>query len=93
VLTQVHGTILRLPREGRSEVILEVCGDAALYCNGRSPGSIASAVQELLGSPVLRDALIQKGRSRAAQFTWERAARALLRVVDECERDVALQRR
>jgi glycosyltransferase involved in cell wall biosynthesis len=77
----------------RAGAIPEVCGDAALYCDGGSPGSIASAVQELMGSPVLRDALIQRGRTRAAQFTWERAARALLRVVDECERDVPLRRR
>jgi len=35
-------------------------------------------------SPELREALIEKGRTRAAEFTWERTAGGTLRVIEEC---------
>jgi glycosyltransferase involved in cell wall biosynthesis len=52
----------------------EVCGDAALYCDPRSPADIAAKLRELLRSGALRSRLKERGRARAGQFTWRRCA-------------------
>ncbi len=53
----------------------EVAGDAALLVDPRDPGAIASAVSRLLGDAELRRSLVERGRTRAARFSWEEAAR------------------
>ena len=58
----------------------EVAGEAARYFDPRDPGSIREAIEEVLGSPALRESLRAKGAARAAQFSWERAARATAQV-------------
>lgn len=54
--------------------IPEVCGDAAVYFNPDDPAHIAQAIQRLLGDAVLRAEMIERGRERARQFTWDRCA-------------------
>ena len=56
----------------RSASIPEVCGDAVVYCEAAEPQSIARAITRLLDDVVLRAELVEKGRERAATFTWER---------------------
>jgi glycosyltransferase involved in cell wall biosynthesis len=56
--------------------IPEVCGDAALYCDARSPGDLAARLGALMREPALRRTLAERGRARAAQFSWRRAAAA-----------------
>jgi glycosyltransferase involved in cell wall biosynthesis len=56
----------------------EVAGDAALLFDPADPAAIARAIERLLGDRALATALVDKGRSRAAGFTWERAARGTL---------------
>ncbi len=51
----------------------EVCGDAARYFDPTSPAEIAQAVLDVLASP---DEWSARGVRRAAEFTWDRAARA-----------------
>jgi glycosyltransferase involved in cell wall biosynthesis len=53
----------------------EVGGDAAAYC-GTTDAEIAVALASLLGDPDRRDQLAALGVDRAAEFTWERSARA-----------------
>jgi glycosyltransferase involved in cell wall biosynthesis len=53
----------------------EVLGDAAVVVEGFDAGTWAERVQEVLSDSVMRDRLVFKGRTRAAGFTWERAAR------------------
>lgn len=60
----------------------EVVGDAALLVNPRDVGEIAGTIQRVLSDAALRDELRAKGIARAAQFTWERAAREALRVYE-----------
>ena len=48
----------------------EVCGDAAVYFDPRSAESIADGIRGVLDHPP------PGGIERAAQFTWERCARA-----------------
>jgi glycosyltransferase involved in cell wall biosynthesis len=52
----------------------EVAGDAALVFDPESVDAIRSAIRTLLGDPAERTRLIDRGRARAAQFSWAAAA-------------------
>jgi len=52
----------------------EVAGDAALTFDPEDEASIADGMASLLGDGALRRQLAEAGRSRAAGFTWKRAA-------------------
>jgi alpha-1,3-rhamnosyl/mannosyltransferase len=54
----------------------EVAGDAALMFDPRSEDAIAGAVRALLYDPTLAADLAARGPARAAQFGWDRTARA-----------------
>jgi glycosyltransferase involved in cell wall biosynthesis len=58
-----------------------VCGDAALYFDALSPASIADTLRRLLDDAALRQDLRERGRRRAALFTWDATAQALLGAV------------
>jgi glycosyltransferase involved in cell wall biosynthesis len=53
----------------------EVAGDAALLFDPYDQAAINRAVTTLLGDEAQRRRLIDAGRARAAEFTWERTAR------------------
>lgn len=63
----------------------EVVGDAGLLADPYRPGEIADAIRAILESPSLAALLSERGRVRAAGFTWdacaEKTERALLSVV------------
>ncbi len=52
----------------------EVAGDAALLFEPTDTAAVTDAIRKLLTSSALRKEMIDRGRSRAAQFTWERCA-------------------
>jgi len=56
----------------------EVAGNAALLFDPRDPAQIAATLQLLLTDAQLVARLRQAGTERAAQFTWERTALAVL---------------
>jgi glycosyltransferase involved in cell wall biosynthesis len=56
----------------------EVCGDAALLFDPHDEGAIAAALERLLTDRPEAERLRARGLKRAAQFTWERTARATL---------------
>jgi glycosyltransferase involved in cell wall biosynthesis len=56
----------------------EVAGDAALLFDPSDPGSIACAVDRLLGDADLRAELVRRGHRRCATFTWTATATATL---------------
>jgi alpha-1,3-rhamnosyl/mannosyltransferase len=60
----------------------EVVGDAALLVNPRAAEEIAAAITRVLTDAALRDELRAKSLVRASQFSWERTARATLRVYE-----------
>jgi glycosyltransferase involved in cell wall biosynthesis len=54
----------------------ETAGDAALRVDPADPAAWADALERLDGDHALRAELVERGRARAAGFTWERAAAA-----------------
>jgi glycosyltransferase involved in cell wall biosynthesis len=68
----------------RKSSIPEVCGDAALYVDPWSEQGLAEALQLLERDGDLRGRFGRAGRTRAAAFSWGRAAEAFVRVLREC---------
>ena len=66
----------------RIDPFLEVCGDAATYCDPHDPSDIAQRLLELLRAPDLRELLRQRGRERASSFSWDRTANETLAVLE-----------
>lgn len=54
----------------------EVVGDAAVMADPRKTGELAGALEMVLSSEELRQNLVEKGKARVAQMTWEKAAAA-----------------
>jgi glycosyltransferase involved in cell wall biosynthesis len=63
---------------GRAPGLVEICGDAARYVDPRDPRALAAALTELAASEEERRDLSERGRRRAAEFSWRRSARAHL---------------
>jgi glycosyltransferase involved in cell wall biosynthesis len=59
-----------------------VCGDAALAVRPDDAEGLALAIDRLLRSPDERRALAEKGRQRAAAYTWKRTAEETLAVYE-----------
>lgn len=62
----------------RGSALGEIAGGDAILVDPRNTGAIAAAIEQLLGSPSLREDLGQRGRLRAASFRWERNAQQSL---------------
>ncbi len=58
----------------------EVAGDAAILVEATDTGALAEAMYRLLTDSALREKLIARGFEQAKKFTWEEAARRLLKV-------------
>ncbi len=58
----------------------EIAGDAALTVDPEDVHAIADGIWRLLKDNTLASALREKGRARAAEFSWERAAEETLQV-------------
>jgi glycosyltransferase involved in cell wall biosynthesis len=56
----------------------EVAGDAALYFDPRDARQIAARITELVADAELAQRLREKGRARAADFSWSAAAEGTL---------------
>jgi glycosyltransferase involved in cell wall biosynthesis len=61
----------------------EVAGDAAELFNPHDTSAIAAAVRRLLTDAAHSARLVQRGRVRAASFTWERCAEGTLAVYEQ----------
>jgi glycosyltransferase involved in cell wall biosynthesis len=52
----------------------EVGGDAVIVVDSRDAGAYVDALDELSADPAGREALIERGRRRAREFTWQKTA-------------------
>lgn len=64
----------------RASSLPEIGGDAALYFERGDPRDLARVIARLASDAPLREQLAQRGRERAAAFTWDRAAEETLAV-------------
>jgi glycosyltransferase involved in cell wall biosynthesis len=64
--------------------IPEVCGDAAVYVDGREVDSIVDGMERVLADSALRATLRQQGLERAAGFSYARAAGKIMQVLRAC---------
>jgi glycosyltransferase involved in cell wall biosynthesis len=75
-LTPVEAMALGTPvLAARAPGVTETCGDGARYADPHAPADFALAMRELAHDPALRVALEQRGRRRAALFSWRACAR------------------
>jgi len=63
--------------------IPEVAGGAAMLVDPTDVPAMSRAMQRIVEDAAYRDVLARKGKARAAEFTWARAARATLDVYRE----------
>ena len=69
-----------------ASAVPEVAGDAALLFDPQRPRDLAAAVTRLLRDRGLADELAARGRARAAEFTWRRAAEETLASFERARR-------
>ena len=56
----------------------EVAGEAALLFPSGDAGALAANLRRLAADPALRTQLIERGRDRLPQFSWEKCARGMM---------------
>lgn len=61
----------------------EVAGDAAVAVDSRDEGALAAALDRALNDESYRAGLAERSLRRAAQFSWDIAARSLLNTFEE----------
>ena len=61
----------------------EVGGDAVIVVDSRDAGAYVDALDELSADPAGREALIERGRRRAREFTWQKTAERTAEVYRE----------
>ncbi len=61
----------------------EICGDAAEFFDPTSPESLAGAMQRVLTDHGRRAELARMGQIRAKEFSWDKAAAALIGIFEE----------
>ena len=59
----------------------EVGGDAAIYFDPHKKSEIKDAIYKVLSQPEFKQELIQKGRQRLQDFSWEKCAKQTLEVL------------
>lgn len=67
----------------------EIAGDAALLVDPLSEGAIAGGLERLYTDRDLARSLVEKGRRRRAQFSWDAAAEAIYRILREAAKPSA----
>jgi glycosyltransferase involved in cell wall biosynthesis len=60
----------------------EIAGDAAIYAEPESPGSIRDGMIRIVKEEGLRDALIKKGRQRRERYSWDNTANELWKTIE-----------
>jgi glycosyltransferase involved in cell wall biosynthesis len=61
----------------------EIYGEAAYYFDPVNTFDMASKISNVLSSAGLRGELVQKGRDRAAKFSWQKMARDTLKIYEK----------
>jgi glycosyltransferase involved in cell wall biosynthesis len=60
----------------------EIAGDAAIYAEPESPGSIRDGMIRIVKEKGLREELIKKGRERRKRYSWDNTATELWKTIE-----------
>jgi glycosyltransferase involved in cell wall biosynthesis len=71
-----------------SPCLPEVCGDAALYADPDDLHAWAEIVRLITVNKDLRNRLVQRGRARAANYSWRAIAETYLELMMEVDREM-----
>jgi alpha-1,3-rhamnosyl/mannosyltransferase len=63
---------------GNYSAAAEVVADAAVIADALDVASIAAGMAALMGNEQTRQSYVVTGKARAAEFTWDRTARATI---------------
>ncbi|HLD17763.1 MAG TPA: glycosyltransferase family 1 protein [Patescibacteria group bacterium] len=66
----------------RTSSMPEVVGNAAISIDPHSRNDLVSALEHLMGSPILRQTLIERGLKRVENFSWEQCALKTMKVLE-----------
>ncbi len=69
----------------------EAAGDAALLVDARNLAALSEAMRTALDDQNVRSGLIERGRKRAREFTWERTARETWQSYERAVRQMPVQ--
>ena len=58
----------------RRAALPEVCGDAALLVDPEDVAALAAGLEQLMGDQIAREKLVDAGRLRTREFSWQKAA-------------------
>ena len=64
----------------KTQALVEVVGDAAVYFDPASTEDIADKLNEVLSNKELQNKLKEKGRKRVQEFSWQKAATQTLSI-------------
>ena len=67
-----------------TEVAREIYGPAAEYVAQPDPALIAMALERVLGDPVKRQRLLDRGQAQVERYSWDECARRTLQVLLAC---------
>ncbi len=86
-MTQIEAMACGIPVvTSNISVMLEICGDAAVYFDPANPEDIADKMNQVLSDESVKNKLINNGLKRARDFSWEKSAREHLSVFEEVYR-------
>lgn len=77
----------------RRSVLVEVGGEAACYIDTATPATLAAAMWRVIGDPAYRLELEQRGRRRAATFSWRSTAQQTMTILSGVARSGTNRRR
>ena len=66
-----------------SAAIVEVAGGSAIVANAADAATIADGLGEIVTDAAVRDDLVERGRARIGNYSWERSGRLMLDVYRE----------
>lgn len=64
-------------------VFKEIFGDAAMYVKPGDAQGMAKKIIEILNTPQLKNILIQKGYKKSKEYTWEKSAQVIGKLIEE----------
>lgn len=64
-------------------------GGSAILVNPKNPVEIAEAMEKISQDSTFRQNLVNKGFSQASLFSWDKAAREMLEIINDCEGSVS----